>query len=283
MRETIRQIFVRTRRLARSRWSAILGLPMVGRHRGLNLRRMSPLSDGRPRGQPIVRYYWERFLEAHRSDIRGRCLEIGGTLAIRRYGGTAVTHADSIDVTRHSEEITVVADLSRADHMLADTYDCFVNPFTLHLIYDIEAALYHSLRVLKPEGVLLANFPCVDYYFDRGLDMGTGRPLFMFWWFTPIQVENLFRRVGLQSGDYQLRIDGNLFARVAYQLNMASEELSRAELDHADPGHPLLISVRAVKPVHWHVERPAYREAWIPSVAPQRWNPVTGHYPAAEG
>ena len=127
---------------------------------------------------------------------------------------------------------------------------------------------------------MLANFPCVDYYFHRGLDMGTGKPLFMFWWFTPLHVENLLRRVGLESGDYQTRIDGNLFARVAYQMNMPSEELSRMELDHVDEGHPLLISVRVVKPRNWHPARPQYRDPWVPAVNPARWNPSTGHYPA---
>ena len=268
--------------MATSRWSTILGFPIVRRLRGLQLRRLRPLANGRQRGRPIVRYYWERFLEANRSDIRGRCLEIGSTREIRRYGGRAVTQADAVDVTRHSEEITIVADLSRADHLPGNTYDCFINPFTMHLIYDVEAALYHSVRVLRPGAVLLANFPCVDYYFHRGLDMGTGRPLFMFWWFTPIQVENLFRRIGLHSGEYQIRTDGNLFTRVAYQMNMPSEELSRAELDHVDEGHPLLISVRAVKPMNWQAARPEYRDPWIPSIAPARWNPSTGHYPARE-
>ena len=150
----------------------------------------------------------------------------------------------------------------------------------MHLIFDVDAALYHSVRILKPGGVLLANFPCVDYYFHRGLDMGTGKSLFMFWWFTPIQVENLLRRVGLKSGEYHIRTDGNLFARVAYEMNMASEELSPTELDHVDQGHPLLISVRAVKPMHWQAARPEYKEPWIPSVAPARWSPLTGHYPS---
>jgi hypothetical protein len=257
----------------------MLGFPIVRRWRGVQLRRLRPLANGRQCGRPIVRYYWERFLETHRADIRGHCLEIGSTVSIRRYGGHAVTRADAVDVSPHGEEITVVADLSRADDVPGDLYDCFINPFTMHLIYDVEAALYHSVRILKPGGVLLANFPCVDYYFARGLDMGTGRPLFMYWWFTPIQVENLLRRIGLDGGQYQMTIDGNLFARVAYQMNMPSEELSRTELDYEDEGHPLLVSVRAVKPPNWQAARPVYRDPWIPSVTPARWNAKTGHYP----
>ena len=71
-----------------------------------------------------------------------------------------------------------------------------------------------------------------------------------------LQVENLLRRAGLSSGDYRMEIFGNLFTRVAYQMNLPAEELARHELDHVDPGHPLLICVRAVKPLsmQWCVE-----------------------------
>ena len=257
----------------------MLGLPIIRGLRGRQLRRLKPFGDGAQRGEAIVRRYWERFLEAHRSDIHGRCLEIGSQVTTRRFGGTAVRTADGIDLAPHSAEITIVADLSRADPLSGDAYDCFIIPFSMHLIYDVDAALYHSLRLLKPGGVLLMNFPCVDYYFPRGLDMGTGRSLFMFWWFTPIQVENLLRRTGLGDGDYELRIDGNLFARVAYQMNMPVEELSVEELNYVDEGHPLLISVRAVKPSGWHAVRPAYKDPWMPDVTPARWNAVSGHYP----
>jgi hypothetical protein len=256
----------------------LLALPVVRRLRCIQLRRLGPLAGGRQRGLPIVRYYWDRFLEDHRADIRGRALEIGGTDTIRRYGGEALTTAEAIDLARHSPEITVVADLTDADEVASNTYDCFVNQFTMHLIYDLEAALYHSLRVLKPGGVLLVNFPAVEYLFTRGLDMGTGAPLFVFWQFTPLQVENLFRRSGLTERDFELRLFGNLFARTAYQMNIPAEELTRTELEHVDAGHPLLICVRAVRPASWQVERPERRIPWLPNVVPARWNPVTGHY-----
>jgi glycosyltransferase involved in cell wall biosynthesis len=253
-------------------------LPLVRQLRAAQLRRLRPIGNGRQCGTPVVRYYWDRFLEKYRGDIRGAVLEVGTTVTVRRFGGQAVTRVDALDLTPHSPEIVVVADLTRADHVPADQYDCFVNQFTMHLIYDVDAALYHSIRMLRTGGVLLVNFPCVDYYFPRGLDMGTGAPVFLHWWFTPIQVENLLRRAGLSSRDYTIEIFGNLFSRVAYQMNLPAEELARHELVHADPGHPLLICVRAVKPVNWDAPRPAYRDAWYPEVTPAVWNPKTGHY-----
>jgi hypothetical protein len=264
-------------RVRRLGW-ALRRLPGARQLRSLQLRRLRPLGGGRQHGTAVVRYYWARFLERHRSDVRGTGLEIGTTRTLREYGGAAVTRADALDLVAHSPEITAAADLARADSLPADRYDCFINQFTMHLVYDVDAALYHSLRMLKPGGVLLVNFPCVDYYFPTGLEMGTGRPMFMYWWFTPIQVENLLRRAGLSSNDYRMEIFGNLFARVAYQMNLPAEELARHELDHVDPGHPLLICVRAVKPFDWQVPRPAYRDPWHPDSAPARWNAETGHY-----
>ena len=227
-----------------------------------------------------MRHYWAQFLEQHRDDIRGRRLEIGTTETIRRFGGSALTQADAIDLAPHNPEINVVDGMTAADEIAGGTYDCFVNQFTMHLIYDVESALYHSLRILKPGGVMLANFPSVEYCFARGLDMGTGAPLFVFWQFTPLHVENLLRGAGLAAGDIELEIFGNLFTRVGYQMNLAAEELTRAELESVDPGHPLLICVRAVKPAGWSADRPEHRTPWVPDATPARWNPVTGHYAA---
>jgi SAM-dependent methyltransferase len=265
------------------RWSlrfkcSWLSLPLVRNLRCLQFRRLQPLGYGRQRGTPIVRYYWERYLQEHQADIRGTALEIGTTYTIRKFGGVAVTRAEAIDLSPHSPEIAVVADLGRADDVPSERYDCFVNQFTMHLIYDAEAALYHAIRILKPGGVLLINFSCVDYYFPHGLDMGTGEPMFVYRWFTPIQVENMLQSLDLGAEHYTLDIYGNLFTRIAYQMNMPAEELTQRELDFVDPGHPLLICARVVKPDNWQANKPPYRDPWRPGATPARWNPETGHY-----
>ena len=265
------------RRLAR-----VPALPVIRELRCLQFRRLRPLGNGRQRGTPVVRAYWSQYLTNHRGDIRGDGLEIGTVETLRRYGGPALDRADALDLTAHSPEITVVGDLSRADHIPSDRYDCFVNQFTMHLIFDVQSALFHSVRILKPEGVLLVNFSCVDYYFPRGLDMGTGPPLFLFWWFTPIQVDNLMRSIGLTEHDYTLTIYGNLFARIAYEMNVPAEELTQRELQYIDPGHPVLICARVVKPPGWRATTPSYREPWTPRMQPARWNPETGHYGDAD-
>lgn len=253
--------------------------PLVRHLRALQFRRLKPLRDGRSDGLSTIRYYWYRFLEQNKADIKGLALEIGVTKTIRHFGGSAITRADALDLAAHSPEVRIVADLSRADHVAGDQYDCFVNQFTTAVVYDIEAMLYHSIRLLKPGGVLLVNFWCLDYYLYRGLIMESGQPLYMYWWFTPIQVENLLHKMGLNSDDYHLDVYGNLLSRMAFLMNLDAEELTRQELDFQDPGQPLLICARIVKPHDWQVKKPVYQTAvWRPSHKPALSSVDTGHY-----
>src|SRR5262245_18844965 len=105
--------------------------PLIRNLRAMQFRRLRPFWNGRRQGLSVIRYYWHDFLEQHRDDIRGRGLEVGTTSTIQRYGGPALTQPEAIDLTPHSPEVKVVADLSRADHVPSDQYDCFVNQFTM--------------------------------------------------------------------------------------------------------------------------------------------------------
>jgi len=244
----------------------------------MGLRRVRPLKNGAYNGTAVARYYWADFLNQHRRDIRGRALEVGETATIREYGGSAVEVAEAIDLTKHSPEVTIAADLSRADHVPSDQFDCFVNQFTTCSLYDIEAGLHHSIRILKPGGVLLINFWCVDYYFFRGIDMGSGGAYYMHHWFTPIGVHDLLHKAGLKEQDYSLQIYGNLLTRFAFIMNMPSEEMTKKELTHQDPAHPLLICARVVKPHGWSAPCPPYRDpSWLPKEPAHVVHPVKGH------
>jgi len=259
--------------------SSWLRWPLVRQLRAIQFRRLRPFNGGAPRGTVVVRYYWADFLEKHRADIQGRGLEIGSADTLRQYGSEALRQAHAIDLAAHSPEVKLVADLSRGDHLPAEQYDCFVIQFTTAVIYDIDAFLYHAIRLLKPGGVLLINFWTMDFYFHNGLDMGTGAPIYMHRWFTPIQVHDLLRRQELSGEDYQVSVYGNLLTRMAFLMNLPAEELTGEELNHADPGQPLLICARIVKPVGWRAEKPPYRDAaWFPDAPPLQRGQETGQY-----
>ena len=103
-RETFRGVKHRAARLLPQRLrDRMLGdMPGIGRIRFGDLGGTEPISRdfGFERGTPIDRYYIERFLERHASEIVGRVLEIGGNDYTRRFGGARVTRSDILHVHR---------------------------------------------------------------------------------------------------------------------------------------------------------------------------------------
>jgi SAM-dependent methyltransferase len=189
-------------------------------------------------------------------DIRGRALEIGVTGTVRHFGDDRLTSAEAIDVSASDPSVTIVADLTKAAHVPSDQFDCFVNQFTIHIIYDFRAALYHSIRLLKPDGVLLINFPCRSGYPVNGIPLGSGQSAHVYWWFTPCLVEAVLAELGIDESHRLLQTYGNYFALAAYMAGIPSEELTRQELETVDPDFPLLICARIQKPLDWS---PRYR------------------------
>lgn len=236
------------------------------------LRRRRPIGSTKPvgdelfpsQGTPIVRAYWHHYLGKHAADIRGRALEIGTTATIRKFGGAAVTQADALDLIPHSPEVTLVANLMQADHLEGGIFDCFVNQFTTHILHDVPSSLYHSIRLLKPGGVLLVNFICVTGILDRGMNMGTGSTLHHYWWFTPLHVQHLLRGLGLEWDDFTIESYGNVFTRHAWNMNLPAEAVSTSEMEFQDPMFPIMLCVRVVRPEKWSPPRPVPLEPWYP-------------------
>jgi SAM-dependent methyltransferase len=233
-----------------------LKLPLARNLRCVKLRRTSALYPGRTVGMQVVRYYWNRFLDERRMDVRGRALEIGVTGTIRHFGAGRLTSAEAIDVSHSDPSVTIVADLTKADHVASDQFDCFVNQFTMHILYEFRAALYHSIRLLKPGGVLLINFPCRSGYPVNGIPLDGGPSAHVCWWFTPYLVETVCGELGIDEGHRELKTYGNYFALAAYMAGIPSEELTTHELETVDPDFPLLICARIQKPRQWN---PRYR------------------------
>jgi SAM-dependent methyltransferase len=205
------------------------------------LRRTTPLSDryGYDRGTPVDRYYIERFLQEHRRDIQGRVLEVKDRGYTERYG-TDVKWCDVLDMDPNNGQATIIADLTAADAISANTFDCFILTQTLQLIYDIRAAISHAHRILHPGGVLLVTVPSVSRVVP---DYG---PKSDCWRFTAASCASLLGKV---FGPEQVSVQsyGNVLTAIAFLTGMAYEELSRRELEANDEFFPVIIAVRAVK------------------------------------
>jgi SAM-dependent methyltransferase len=205
-----------------------------------SLRRTTPISDrwGADRGTPIDRYYIEHFLGEHGSDIRGAVLEVRDRRYTERFGAGVAT-SDVLDIDERNQDATVVGDLSDASGVSGNRFDCFILTQTLQFIFPVEAAIREAHRLLRPGGVVLATVPSVsriDRYARRG----------EFWRFTPASAGRLFGGV---FGDDNLEVGvyGNVLTAIGFLTGLASEELSREELDVRDEFFPVLIGVRAVK------------------------------------
>jgi hypothetical protein len=209
-----------------------------------SLRRLSPLSRdfGYDRGQPIDRYYIERFLEANADVITGRVLEIGDSSYTRRFGGTRVTRSDVLNIEPGHPQTTIVADLAAADHIHSDNFDCLVITQTLHLIYDLPAAVRTLHRILTPGGTLLTTFPGITpLSTDRWADT-------WYWALTPLSAARLFGDL-FGPDNVEIAAHGNVLTSVAFLEGLAARELRREELGVDDPQFPMLITVRAFKPL----------------------------------
>jgi hypothetical protein len=205
------------------------------------LRRTTPLSNawGYDRGTPVDRYYIERFLEEHQPDIHGKVLEVKDSSYTRRYG-TSVKQCDVLDIDSANPQANIIADLSAADVIPSNTFDCFILTQTLQLIYDTRAAIYHAHRILTPGGVLLVTVPSLSRIVPEvGLKTD-------YWRFTVASCSLLFSEV-FGSAGMMVRSYGNVLTGVGFLMGMAHEELSRKELDTYDDYFPLIVAIRATK------------------------------------
>jgi glycosyltransferase involved in cell wall biosynthesis len=217
-------------------------VPPVGRVRFGDLRRLTPLSRefGYDRGLPVDRYYIENFLARQQDDIRGRVLEVGDNSYTRRFGGTRVTTSDVLHVLDGNPTATIIADLTHADHIPSQVFDCIILTQTLHLIYDVRAAVHTLYRILKPGGILLATVPGISQLsIDEWADS-------WYWAFTLRAVRQLFTE-SFAPENLQTDAYGNVLAATAFLNGLAAEELCQEELDASDPHYQLLITIRAVK------------------------------------
>jgi SAM-dependent methyltransferase len=211
----------RWRRLLHPAWPALM-------------RRRRPVSDcwGFDRGTPVDRHYIEGFLAAHRADIRGRVLEVQDSGYTDRYG-SVVEGRDVLDVDPTNPRATIVADLADTAALPAGAFDCFLLTQTLHLVYDLPAAVRGCHHLLRPGGVLLVTGPAISRV--RGGD---------FWRFTPASLGRL-----LEAAFAPVTVHGygNVLAATAFLSGMAKEEVPRRLLDEHDPCFPVVVAARAVK------------------------------------
>jgi SAM-dependent methyltransferase len=208
-----------------------------------NLRRLAPISRafGKDRGLPIDRYYIERFLADWAQDIRGHVLEIGDDVYTNKFASDRVSTSDVLHMIEGNPKATIVADLTCADHIEPESFDCIILTQTMQFIYNVQAALRTLHRILKPGGTLLATFGGISQISRWDMDRWGH-----YWNFTTVSAQRLFEET-FPGARIRVQSRGNVLTAIAFMEGLATEELREDELLYDDPGYQLIIVVRAEK------------------------------------
>jgi SAM-dependent methyltransferase len=211
-----------------------------------NLRKTKPLcANYYLRGLPIDRYYIEEFLSKNVSDIKGNVLEMGDAFYTKKFGGQHVTKSDVMHSVNGNPDATIVSDLTHADNVPSDTFDCIILTQTLQMIYDYKSALLSLYRILKPGGVLLVTSHGLTrtVRFEGVDDWGE------YWHFTSQSLKHAFSEV-FGENSYRIETYGNVLSAIAQLHCIGANELKKSELDYSDNHYEVIIAVRAVKIKH---------------------------------
>ncbi|HAI97447.1 MAG: methyltransferase [Cycloclasticus sp.] len=209
------------------------------------LRRLTPISPIFGIDRDLInidRYYIEKFLSLHTADIKGRVLEMGEPLYTKKFGAEKVTRSDVLNYVEGNPKANIVADLTKAENIADNTYDCIIITQTLQMIYDVQAAVETLHRILKPGGVVLVTSHGITKVARReGID-SWGE----YWHFTYQSKKHLFEQF-FHSKSIHISTYGNILTTIASLHGLAANELDQNELDYCDPDYEALVTVRATK------------------------------------
>jgi SAM-dependent methyltransferase len=200
---------------------------------------VQPLSQiwGLDRGLPIHRYYLAQFLQESVSAIQGHCLEFQEDSYTTRFGGTAVTKLDILHLDHSRPEATIVADLTKANDIPSDHFDCIICTHVFHMVFELDKMVLELYRVLKPSGTLLVSVPHISMCGPRFHEI---------WRFTPEGLEAVLGRV-FKSEHVTVRPYGNSLTAAGEIRGLVSNEFTEKELNYHDPRFAVEVCARAVK------------------------------------
>lgn len=192
---------------------------------------------GYERGLPIHRYYVQDFFESHCGQIRGRCLEFHDAGYVHAYGRGRPSKIDVLDVSTKNPNATIVADLTKANDLVSDTFDCIVCVHVLHLVYEADVFTKELHRLLAPGGTLLLAVPGTSMIDPNWTE-------YRRW--TGLGVQTLLGQF-FRPGGIVVETYGNSLAAAAEMRGLASDEIAPWELKAKDDLFQVEVCALAVK------------------------------------
>ncbi len=195
---------------------------------------------GRKRGEPIDRYYIEKFLDEHKEFIRGRCLEIAEDTYTKKFGGNRVTDSVMLHVEGWGDNV-IKGNLETGDGIVAETYDSMIITQTLMCIYNVEAAVRNIFVGLKKGGSALVTVSGISQI-ARYDDDNWG----MFHSFYMSGLKKLFYPV---FGEENVEIIhyGNVKTAMAFLYGAVREEVRDEDFNISDMDYPVIYGIHAIR------------------------------------
>ena len=221
------------------RFFAIISLVNLPIARIKMMTDLEPLSVlwGSDRGIPIHRYYLEKFLQEFITDIQGHCLEFQAGTYTRRFGRDNVSKLDIIHIDDSNSSATIIADITKANNIPDDSFDCIICTHVLHMIYDLDIAAQELFRILKPGGVLFAVVPQTSMCEPKFHEV---------WRFTSEGLFLLFAKV-FGEENVIMKTYGNSLTAAGDLRGLVVNEFTKSELDHNDERFALEVCARVTK------------------------------------
>lgn len=203
----------------------------------------SPISRvfGAERGNPIDRYYIEKFLEVNKDYVKGTVMEIATPNYTKKYGGEKVT--DSIVIHVNGWGNAIKGDLETGEGL--DAYrgklDCIICTQTLQYIYNLEAAFRNIYELLKENGVALITVPGI-----KALSLADDRNWSEYWSFTKKSSIRLSEKFW-DKQNIQIETYGNVKVSIAFLYGLCQEDLKDEDFAERDEQFPFLITMKLKK------------------------------------
>ena len=190
---------------------------------------------GFSRGTPIDRYYIEDFLDKNKSYIKGDVLEIAENTYTKKFGSPEkIDNSWILHVDAHGKNM-IRGDFETGEGIQPNTMDCIILTQTLPFMYHLENAVKNIYGMLKRNGSLLLTVSGIcqisRYDMDRWGD---------YWRFTDLSLRRLMETVA-NPEKIDIYTYGNVKSACAFLYGVASEELSKEDLEYSDPDYQLSI------------------------------------------
>lgn len=196
----------------------------------INMIKYGPYSRkyGFDRGEPIDRKWIEDFLMENSEYVCGRVLEVTNNYYTRKFGGSKVTISDVLDINTSNKNANIHADLRNPECIDDCCYDCVILTHVLGLIDDIDSAISHLYRILKPGGRLL--------FTSSSLGPVLGQEV-VYWRFNSNTVRYIFSKK-FRPEKIHVSDRGNAYLGCAMWMGLSQQDVDISSYDFNDRQYP---------------------------------------------